>query len=78
MSEISKQEAAEYASIDEPQEQGASEFKALLSAMGVTDEWRIENIKESAMNRCNVKKSRRAHVRRVLDCAFEQLKAHDR
>jgi DNA-directed RNA polymerase sigma subunit (sigma70/sigma32) len=51
-----------------------SELSALLSALGVTDEWRVDEIKETAMNRFKVKNSRRAHIRQILDDAFEQLK----
>jgi hypothetical protein len=39
------------------------------------DEWRVENIKETAMNRFNVKKSRRKYIKRILDDAFDQLKS---
>lgn len=56
----------------------ASELNVLLSALGVTDEWRVENIKETAMNRFNVKKTKRQHIKRILDDAFEQLKEYDR
>ena len=51
-----------------------SELKQLMRALGITDEWVVENIKEVAMNRFNVKKSRRHHIKKILDDAFEQLK----
>ena len=51
-----------------------SELKQLMAALDITDEWVIENIKEVAMNRFNVKKTRRKHIKRILDDAFEQLK----
>lgn len=53
------------------------ESKEILEASGMgeifTSKWRVSNIKETAMNRCNVKKSRRPHIRRVLDEAFHLM-----
>ena len=51
-----------------------TEMHQLMSALGITDEWVIENIKEVAMNRHNVKKSRRKHIKMILDEAFDLLK----
>lgn len=51
-----------------------SETHELFKAMGITDEWRIENIKDTAMARCNVAKGKRPHIRRVLDEAFTLLR----
>lgn len=44
-----------------------------LMQLGVTDAWRIENIKETAIARFNVKGSRKQHIKRILDDAFNQL-----
>lgn len=45
----------------------------LREKLGMTPEWEIANIKETAMNRYSVKKGRRSHIRRILDEAFEIL-----
>ncbi len=52
-------------------EREADELKKLL---GITSDWEIENIKEVAMNRFNVKKGKRSAIKRILDDAFEQLR----
>jgi len=52
-------------------EREADELKKL---MGITSDWEIENIKDTAMNRFNVKKGKRAAIKRILDDAFEQLR----
>lgn len=51
-----------------------NELEELLTAFGITPEWDIENIKETAMNRHCVKLSKRHHVKRILDEAFSLLK----
>ncbi len=56
----------------------ASELSAVLYALGVTDEWHVESIKEVAMRRFNVKKTRRPHIKQILDDAFEQLREYGR
>ncbi len=53
------------------------EAAELMKKMGITSDWVIENIKEVAMSRFNVKKSKRPHIKRILDDAFEQLKERD-
>ncbi len=52
-------------------EREADELKKL---MGITSDWEIENIKDTAMNRFNVKKGKRPAIKRILDDAFEQLR----
>lgn len=52
----------------------SNELEELINSMGITPAWRIENIKETAMNRFNVKKGKRKHIKRILDDAFKQLK----
>jgi len=49
-------------------------MEEVLKDLGVTPEWRLENIKETAMSRHNVKKGRRPHIKRILDEAFLLLK----
>jgi len=51
-----------------------TELDILLEQLGVNDEWKVENIKEVAMNRHSVKKSKRKFVKVVLDEAFNLLK----
>ncbi len=51
-----------------------TELDELLEAFGVTPTFIVENIKQAAMNRCKVKKSRRPHIKRILDEAFRELK----
>lgn len=46
--------------------------RLLASAPGPA--WRIENIKNTAIARHNVRKGRRHHVRKILDDAFHLLK----
>ncbi len=55
-------------------EEKIREADELLKITGITSDWVIEHIKEVAMNRFNVKKSRRTHIKRILDDAFEQLR----
>jgi len=50
------------------------EADELFREMGITSDWEVENIKDVAMNRFNVKKSKRPHIKRILDDAFQQLK----
>ena len=50
-----------------------SDIDDLVTALGVTDEWRLKNVKETAMARCNVKKSHITHVEKIIDEAFELL-----
>jgi len=50
------------------------EADGLFKLMGITSDWEIENIKEVAMNRFNVKAGKRPHIKRILDDAFQQLK----
>jgi len=54
-----------------PEELEADE---LMREMGITSDWEIENIKDVAMNRFNVKKGKRPAIKRILDDAFQQLK----
>ena len=49
------------------------EIADFLEALGINDEWVIENIKETAMNRFCVRKTRRKHIKRILDEAFNLL-----
>lgn len=58
----------------ETPEGSKSELNDLLVALGVTDEWRVDNIKETAMNRHSPKKSKRPYIKKILDEAFELLK----
>ena len=51
-----------------------TELDILLEQLGANDEWKVENIKEVAMNRHSVKKSKRKFVKVVLDEAFNLLK----
>lgn len=51
-----------------------SELNELLDSLGITDEWKLENIKETAMNRHSIKKNQKAFFKRVLDEAFLLLK----
>lgn len=50
------------------------EMQRFMFAFGNTPLDTLEHIKEVAMNRFNVKRSRRAHIRQILDDAFVQLK----
>jgi hypothetical protein len=51
-----------------------AEMDNLIEACGMTSEWQIDTIKETAMNRCTVKKSKRVFTKRVLDEAFSLLR----
>ncbi len=61
--------------MSEAQRSEESELSELLASLVITEKWRLANIKETAMNRCNIKKSRRSHVLKVLDEAFALLKS---
>jgi len=50
------------------------EADELIQLMGITSDWVVENIKETAMNRFNVKNGKRPHIKRILDDTFQQLK----
>ena len=50
------------------------EMDKIVRSLGVSDDWRVENIKDVAMNRYNVKKSKRPSIKRILDMAFDMLK----
>jgi len=50
------------------------EVDELLRQMGVTREWQLDNIKETAMNRHNVRKGQRQHIKNILDEAFALLR----
>lgn len=55
-----------------------NDLETALKNLGVTDAWRLENIKNTAMSRFKVKKSRRPHIKRILDDAFQQLIEEDK
>ena len=50
-----------------------AEAEKILLAMGCTPAWKVEDIKQTAMNVFNVPKGKRAHVKRILDWAFDRL-----
>ncbi len=43
------------------------EWQKIKDDMGITPDWELQNAKDTAMNRHNVKKSRRKHLELVLD-----------
>ena len=53
-----------------------AEWDELVAAFGITPKERIEMLKDTAMARHNVKKSRQKHIRRILDEAFELLEEY--
>lgn len=49
------------------------ELARLCSAIGITPESIVDDIKQTAMNRSNVGGKKREHIQRILDCAFDLL-----
>lgn len=60
--------------LTEAQKKHREELRSLLRAIGMGEDGVLDVIKDTAMCRCNVKKSRRVHVGRVIDEAFNLLK----
>ena len=50
------------------------EIDQLLEQLGITREWELDNVMETAMNRHHVRKGQRQHVKDILNETFTLLR----